>query len=148
MQRFNPLSTAVLLALLFPVLAYAQDLTPLQQKVAAVMQMDHRSDAESGRQCPEVGRRPTHRIAPLVYLWESLEPSQRDAAGPSTARDRRRCGSPGRHPAGGCDCFEDRRESAMSFLALGAVRSQHPGLLHISIDMADSREALAGRLGR
>ena len=36
-------------ALLFPVLLQAQGLSPLQQKVAAVMKMDHRSDAELAR---------------------------------------------------------------------------------------------------
>jgi predicted methyltransferase len=49
MQRFKRLSTTVLLALVIPVAANAQELTPLQQKVAAVMRMDHRSNAELAR---------------------------------------------------------------------------------------------------
>ncbi len=41
--------TAAVLALLLPLFATAQGLSPLQQKVSEVMQMDHRSDAEIAR---------------------------------------------------------------------------------------------------
>jgi predicted methyltransferase len=46
MNKIKTNSILAILVLLSPMLASAQNLTPLQEKVQAVMQMDHRSDAE------------------------------------------------------------------------------------------------------
>lgn len=49
MNKIKPILVVALLSLLTPVLANAQNLTPLQEKVRSVMQMDHRSEAELAR---------------------------------------------------------------------------------------------------
>ena len=49
MKMIKPRFIVALLALLTPLLVNAQNLTPLQQKIQAVMAMDHRSDAELAR---------------------------------------------------------------------------------------------------
>lgn len=49
MYKIKPIIAVAVLSLLTPILANAQDLSPLQEKVQAVMQMDHRSEAELAR---------------------------------------------------------------------------------------------------
>ncbi|PCJ23059.1 MAG: methyltransferase [SAR86 cluster bacterium] len=49
MKKNNLLTTLALLMLLSPIAASAQSLSALQEKVSAVMQMDHRTDAELAR---------------------------------------------------------------------------------------------------
>lgn len=49
MKIIKPSLIIAAMALLFPALLSAQSLTPLQQKVQAVMAMDHRTDAELAR---------------------------------------------------------------------------------------------------
>ncbi len=49
MYKIKPGLIVAALSLLSPLLANAQNLTPLQEKVSAVMQMDHRTEAELGR---------------------------------------------------------------------------------------------------
>jgi len=49
MHKYKTSITIAIMALLAPVLASAQNLTPLQQKVAAAMQGEHRTDVELAR---------------------------------------------------------------------------------------------------
>ena len=49
MNNYKKTAIVTLLVLLAPLLAHAQSLSQVQQKVADVMQMDHRTDAERAR---------------------------------------------------------------------------------------------------